>query len=396
MSPMAKKDAGMQTQWNAEQQAIKTTFAGLGEQVAGRAINLRASGGLDRTSWEAVSSRGLWQLPVATEFGGLGRSWWEFAAGLEGLSSTARDLGFLLSAIAHAGAIRVISEFGTRDQKARFLPRLVRGEVASTATTESQGGSDVARTRTSAEAVGNTLYLSGQKSHITNAPVAGIFVVLGRIPSLGDKRDITLFLLDRSDPGLMTLPAETMLGNATSPTGDLVLDSVSIEERHILGPAGDGLSILYSMLCLDRLLYGLVASAYAVPLLEEALAFAGSRQSFNRPLSEHQYVQDKIVQIKTNMEVARFISYAALERMLDGHADASLLCSIAKLVGTEGLWQSAQEFMQLHGHEGYVEGPVAWVLKDVVATRIAGGTNEMQKVNIFKQLQKLQLEETLK
>lgn len=382
----------MQTRWNSDQQAIKSRFAGLGHEVAERAITLRQSGGFDRVSWEAVSAEGLWRLPVATEYGGLGRSWWEFAAGLEGLSCTARDLGFLLSAIAHAGAIRVISEFGTADQKANFLPRLLRGEVASTATTEAQGGSDVARTQTSAESKGNSLYLSGLKTHITNAPIAEIFVILGRIPALGQKKDITLFLLDQSDPGLKTLSAEVMLGNVTSPTGDIVLEGVLIEDRHILGPAGDGLSILYNMLCLDRLLYGLVASAYAEPLLAEALAFISSKQSFNRPLAEHQYVQDKIVQIKVNMEVTRFVSYAALERMIEGCAEASLLCSIAKLIGTEALWKSAQEFMQLHGHEGYMEGPVAWVLKDVVATRIAGGTSEMQKVNIFNQLQHLQRE----
>ena len=102
-----------------------------------------------------------------------------------------------------------------------------------------------------------------------------------------------------------------------------------------------------------------------------------------------------MVQIKTAMEVARFVSYAALERMIDGRADASLLCSIAKLVGTEGLWESAQELMQLHGHEGYMDGPIAWVLKDAAATKIAGGTNEMQKVNIVNQLRHLHAEGAL-
>ena len=385
----------MRTDWTSEQEAIKTTFAGIGEQVALRVAEHRRTGEFDWQGWHAISSAGLWGLPVPSEFGGCGRSWWEFAAGLEGLSSSAQDLGFLLSTIAQAGAIYAVSEYGTEAQKATVLPRLIRGDVASTAATEPHGGSDVAQTRTAAELNGNCLCLSGRKVHITNAPIADIFVILGRIPSLGAKKDITLFLLDRQDVGLSTTNAEVMLGNRTSPTGDIVLERVPIEDGKILGRPGDGLRALYSMLGLDRPLFGVVASAYAKPLLAQALQFVRSKESFHRPLHEHQYVQDKIVQIKTSMEVTRFVSYAALERMLDDRPDASLLSSIAKLIGTEGLWQSAQEFVQLHGHEGYMDGPISWVARDAIATRIAGGTSEMQKVNIFNRIQALEQEELL-
>lgn len=385
----------MRTDWTSDQEVIKSTFAGIGERVALRVAEHRRTGQFDWQGWHAVSSAGLWALPIPTELGGQGLSWWEFVAGLEGLSSTAQDLGFLLSAIAQAGAIYALSEYGTEAQKATVLPRLIRGEVASTAATEPHGGSDVAQTRTAAELDGNGLYLSGRKVHITNAPIADIFVILGRIPSLGDRKDITLFLLDRQDVGLSTTDAEVMLGNRTSPTGDIVLERVPIDDGKILGLAGDGLTALYSMLGLDRPLFGVVASAYAKPLLAQALRFVRSKESFRRPLYEHQYVQDKIVQIKTNMEVTRFVSYAALERMLGGRPDASLLSSIAKLIGTEGLWQSAQEFVQLHGHEGYMDGPISWVARDAIASRIAGGTSEMQKVNIFNKLQSLEREELM-
>jgi len=147
--------------------------------------------------------------------------------------------------------------------------------------------------------------------------------------------------------------------------------------------------LLYGMLTLDRLLYALVAGGYLEALVKQALVHAEGRSSFGKPLAENQYIQDKIVLMKVGMEQARLLSYAALDHMLTDHPQALLMGSIAKLVGTEQLWQSAYEFVQLHGHLGYMEGPVSHVLCDTVAARIAGGTSEMQKINIFKQLQKL-------
>ena len=376
----------MQLLWNDRQSKIRNRFAEIGEQVAKRAPALRQTSSLDRLSWQALADAGLWRLPIAQDFGGEGLTWWEFIAGFEGLASTSRDLGFLLSVLAHAGALRVVSEAGTEDQKADVLPRLMRGAVAATAATESQGGSDVSKVRTGAALVGNELLLTGQKTHITNAPIAEIFVIVGRVSTLNPKRDITLFLLDRQAEGLSTGPQEELLGHRTSPTGDIFLEQVSVEETNILGQAGNGLALLYKMLSFDRTLFGLIAGSYGGPMVEEALAFTASRESFGRPLQEHQYVQDKIVRMKTNMEVARFLSYAALEELLKGRTNAALLSSIAKLVGSEGLCESAQDFLQLQGHAGYMEGEAGWIVRDTLATRIAGGTNEMQKISIFNQL----------
>ncbi|MEM7168543.1 MAG: acyl-CoA dehydrogenase family protein [Pseudomonadota bacterium] len=376
----------MQLLWNDQQNKTWNQFAEIGHEVARRAPDLRGPGGLDHAAWRALTDAGLWQLPISRDLGGMGQSWWEFVAGFEGLASTARDLGFLLSVLAHAGALRVVSEAGSDAQKEKFLPRLMRGDVASTAATEVHGGSDVSRVQTAASIAGNELALSGRKTHITNAPIAEIFVIVGRVPSLGAKKDITLFLLDRQASGLSTGTPEELLGHRTSPTGDIFLDKVPIGEENILGPAGDGLTLLYQMLSFDRTLFGLISGSYARPIVQDALALTASRESFGRPLQEHQYVQDKIVRMKTNMEIARFVSYAALDELLRGRTNAALLSSIAKLVGSEGLCESAQEFLQLQGHAGYMEGEAGWIVRDTLATRIAGGTNEMQKVSIFNQL----------
>ena len=377
----------MNLHWSSHQEHIRRDFAEIGEGVALNVPAAHESRNFDFESWRRVSEAGLWRLPVSTEYSGAGRTWWEFAAALEGLATTAQDLGFLLSTIAQAGAIQVVSAYGSEKQKRCLLPRLLDGHIAATAATEPQGGSDVARVRTVAEDKGNRLVLSGHKAHITNAPIAKILVILGRVSSLGAKRDITLFVFERERAvGLTTSTAERALGHHTSPTGDIHLKDVTVGPDNVLGSAGVGLTLLYDMLLLDRLLYALVAGGLGEHFLHRALAFATTRSSFHRPLSDHQHVQDKIVRIRTNLEVARALAYVALDRLLRGQQDAALMSSIAKLAGSEGLWSSAQELLQLHGHAGYLEGPVSRMFADAVATRIAGGTSEMQKLNIFNQL----------
>ena len=373
----------MSFQWTPEQSDTRNKYAEIGKNVAARF----APGRFDRLSWSDLTEAGFWRLPVARDYGGAGRSFREIAAGLEGLAYEARDFGFLLSVMAQTGTIQVVCDFGTEEQKSQLLPKLMEGVVASTASTEPQGGSDVARVATAAERRDGRLLLSGQKSPITNAPIADIFVIVGRIPELGARNDITLFVIERVDAvGLETFSGEPTLGCTTSPIGTIQLQDVPLEQTNILGQPGQGLELAYSILSLDRLLFCLVASAFGEFMLGQAMAFVRTRRSFGKPLWEHQYVQDKIVKIATNMQVARSLAQTALRSRLGGQPDSSLLCSIAKMVGTDGLCESAQEVVQLHGHAGYVDGPISRLLQDAIASRIAGGTNEMQKVNVFNQI----------
>ncbi|KPB49637.1 Acyl-CoA dehydrogenase domain protein [Pseudomonas coronafaciens pv. oryzae] len=383
----------MNTTWNESQAAIRSDFAEFGHRVADRASNSRKERQFDRISWDELASSSFFKLAVPKQYGGIGNGWWDFAAAFEGLSTTARDLGFLLSIIAHMGAIRIITEKGSEEQKQLYLPRLAAGVIAATAATEESGGSDVSRIQTRATGENDGFTLQGVKKHITNAPIAEIFVIVGRLSVLPEKRDMTLFILDRNNLGLTTAPAEVMFGNETSPTGDIFIKNVALSSNNIITPAGEGLQQLYSMLTLDRLLYALVSAGYLEPILSSAITRITGRQSFKKPMQEHQYVQEKIVNIKLAMETSRLLAYAALDRMLKEDTEANLMASAAKYVGCESLWTSAHEFLQLHGHYGYVTEEITNVIKDTIATRIAGGTSEIQKVNIFNQL--LSLHKTL-
>jgi alkylation response protein AidB-like acyl-CoA dehydrogenase len=377
----------MQLTWTAGQRELRDRFEELGRAAAGRAEACYRDGELDRRSWDEASRAGLWRIPVARADGGSGGSWWDFAAALEGLARGSGDLGFLLSVIAHAGCVRVLALEGSAEQRATHLRSLLAGQVGSTAITEPAGGSDVAAIRTAAHG-GARLVLSGHKAHITNAPVAEVMVVLGRIPALG-RRDITLFVVDAAAPGVVRGPAETMLGNRASPTGDVLIEGVEVGEEAILGGAGRGLELVYRLIAMDRVLYALIAAAYLEPILERSLDHCHSRRAYGSPIADHQYVQQRVVDMSIAIETSRMLAYRALGELIEGGSRASMLCSMAKLVGTEQLFRAAQDYVMLHGHRGYAEPDIGRVLCDAAGTRIAGGTSDIQRKNIFSQLQRL-------
>lgn len=372
--------------WNDHQRELRARYAQIGTSLTERASGTARDDNFDLQGWKVLGNEGLWRLPVADQYGGLDGTWWDFAAGFEGLASTVGDLGFLLSIIAHVGCIRALIEYGNESQKARFLPDLLESGIGATAITEEGGGSDVARIRTSASQVEWGYRLMGAKAHITNAPITTTFILVGRIPRLGE-HDITLFLLSRDMPGINFGEQEQMFGNGSSPTGEIILNDVDIDEAHILGHKGDGLQMLYNIISLDRMLYGLIAQPFIEPYLNEALSFIHQRHAFKRALAEHQYVQQKIVDIKTASDIARYISYVALAKLIENDPEASALCSMAKLLGTEGMVMASMHLMQLFGHSGYMEGRITKLMRDVMGTRIAGGTSDIQRINIFNRIQ---------
>jgi alkylation response protein AidB-like acyl-CoA dehydrogenase len=333
----------------------------------------------------------LWALPVPVRYGGAGQGWDAFVDAFAVVSRAVDDVGLLLTAIAHAGAIRVLCNEGTAAQQACHLPTLVGGGLASTAFTEPTGGSDVARIR--ATATPRALpqggwSLTGQKAHITNAPEADVVVVLGRLAELAP-RDLTLFVLESGRPGLVLGPPERMLGCASSPTGAIVLDEVEVEPDDVLGAPGGGLTAAYRMFAFDRALYGLVASARIRALVDWSLERTHRRRSYGVALADHQLVQGRIADMHVASSVVDVLARDAVRSVLEGDDDAALNASVAKLCATEQLVTVSISALQLHGHSGYEDGPVSRTLADGLGTLIAGGTSDIQRKHSFAQLQHL-------
>ncbi|GHD37236.1 acyl-CoA dehydrogenase [Nocardiopsis kunsanensis] len=377
----------MRFEWSSAELQHKQKFFEFGrDELSPGAAQRDTEGRFDSDLWRELASRGFWSDWTAEDGSDTG-GMWRFIAGLEGLAEGSEDFGFVLSVIAHAGLIQVLRTHGTDAQRKRCLPLLLEGAVGATAATEPGGGSHVAAIRSTATPTDGGFLLTGEKSHITNAPVADFFLMVGRMAGLG-RRDITLFLIDGGAPGLVRGHHEDLLGQRTSPTGSFRLNEVRVTEDDVVGEPGDGLATLYSFLAFDRLMYGVAVAGQMQRHLERALFRVRERESFGIPLAEHEFIQDKIVDMEATAEGSRWMSYAAADALERGDREKySSLASVAKMTASEGMVRAGLELVQVFGHIGYMrDHGIERVARDAIAIRIAGGTTEMQKKNIFKHL----------
>jgi alkylation response protein AidB-like acyl-CoA dehydrogenase len=377
----------MRLGWNPHQERRREHFRRFAATaIAPGSATRDREGTFDRQIWKELAADNFWTGHIPRRYGGEGGDMWDFLAGFEGLALGADDCGFVLSAVAHAGLIQVLLDHGTPDQRGDLLPGLMNGQIGATAATEPAGGSHVAAIATSAVATGDGYLLSGHKSHITNAPVADTILIVGRVPGLG-KRDITLFIVDAADAGVTTGQPEDLLGQRTSPTGSISLDHVTVPADRVIGAVGDGLTTLYSFLAFDRLMYGIVAATPLEVMIAHAMHRVRTRWAFGVPIGEHQLIQDKLVDMKVTMESSRWLAYSTAAALIDHDPGFSVRASCTKLTASEGLVRAATELIQIFGHAGYDRaGVIERYLRDAVAVRIAGGTTEMQKKNVFKSL----------
>jgi isovaleryl-CoA dehydrogenase len=375
----------MNVGWNRRQEEIRARFHEFGrEEVAGGSPARDRSGSFDRAVWARLAETDFWRLQVPTAIGGLAADSWDWLAAIEGLAVGASDLGFLMSVAGQSGLIRLLTESGTAEQQEEWLPPLMTGSIAATGSTEAAGGSDVRGFSTRAVAHGSGFVLNGAKAHITNAPVADIVMLVARTDTGPDPFELTVFLMPSSVDGLKLGTGEDLMGLRTSPTGSITFDEVVLDADAVIGGVGHGLRLLYRTLAYDRILFGIMVAGCIEAQIAPLLWHLESRNSFGGPLAEHQYMQEKVVSLVMCVEGSRALAYRAYDLFNRRHESSSLQASATKLYASTGLVNAALDLVQASGHAGYESGSaMERLLRDSVAFKIAGGTDEMQKKNIF-------------
>jgi acyl-CoA dehydrogenase len=279
---------------------------------------------------------------------------------------------------------------GSEALKEKYLPAICRGEaLTAIAVTEPGGGSDVAAIRTRAVRDGDHYVLDGSKMFITNGVLADIYFVAARIDQgAGDRRHrgISMFLVERNTPGFTVSRKLDKMGNRASDTAELAFEGMRVPVENLLGAEGKGFYEVMRVFQRERLVAGLHAVAGCARALEDTIAYVQQRHAFDEPLSKKQVVRHKLADLATLIEAGRWLTYAACLKYRD-REEAVKEISMVKLFTAEMAQKVAYDCVQLHGGYGYMrEYPIERFFRDIRLMTIGGGTSEIMKEIIAKQM----------
>ena len=280
------------------------------------------------------------------------------------------------------GPALTLLQFGTEEQKQKFIPGLISGEtIGCFAITESDAGSDVAAMRTTATRDGDRYLLNGAKLWISNGPVTNGGLVYAYTDRAQKHRGMSAFYAELNQPGLTRRTLETM-GAHCSPLGELTFDSFPIPAANLLGREGDGFAICMWQLNQTRLNCAAGALGVARAAKEAALNYCNQRSQFGQKIGEFQMNQDLLAQMIAHEEAARLLVYRAAW-LADQKRPNNLEASIGKYAAAEAANYAADAAMKILGAYGYsTEFPVERYYRDAKSYQIVEGSSNVQKMII--------------
>ncbi len=337
-----------------------------------------------------MAALGIFGLAIAPDYGGLGLTAEQEVRVHMLLSETAQGFRYAYGTNVGIGS-RGISLDGTPEQKARYLPRLASGELISAfCATEPEAGSDLASLKTRAVADGGDYLISGSKRFITNADVAGLFVVLARTGEPGSgARGVSAFLVERETPGLSIGKPEKKLGQHGGAICDVHFDGVRVPASQIIGgAAGRGFATAMRTLDSGRISVAANCIGQMRRAIDEAVRFALDRRQFGQPIADFQLVQALLADSETDWFAARLCVLEAA-RAIDRAGSASREAACAKYFASEALGRVADRCLQVLGGSGYISDfPLERIFRDARVSRIYEGTSQIMQLVIARQLLK--------
>lgn len=376
-----------------EQQLFQATVRRLSqERVAPRAAAIDRE---DQFPWDLVAlfrENGLLGLGMPEACGGGGADMLTTALAIEEVARVSGTASLLI-AVQHLGALPIMLA-GTPAQQRRFLTPVAQGEqLAAFALTEPEAGSDAGAARTRAVADGDGWRLTGTKIFITHGSVAKTLVVFAATEADGQALGMSAFVVPGDAPGFHVGHVEEKLGIHGSETAQLQFDNVRMEPDQLLGRVGEGFKI--AMRTLDRSRLGIAAQALGLAqgAFDAAHAHLAERRQFGRALTEFQGLQWMLADMATRIEASRQLLYTACDVVeaagfaIDSSAEVTRLSAMAKLMASDTAMQVTTDAVQLFGGYGYIRDyPVERMMRDAKITQIYEGTNQVQRIVIYRNL----------
>jgi alkylation response protein AidB-like acyl-CoA dehydrogenase len=326
---------------------------------------------------------------VPAEYGGAELDYVSYALVVEELNRGDASVGITMWAHNSLCTNHILT-FGSAEQKARYLPRLARGEVLGAwGLTEPGSGSDAAALRTRAEWRDGQWVLNGSKAFITNASVSGVAVVMARTEPDKGAKGISAFVLDKGIPGFTASRPYRKLGLHASDTAELVLEEVRVPAESLIGARGQGFGQSLTVLEGGRIAMAAMGVGIAQAALDQATRYMKQRTAFGKTLAEFNGLQGMVAELATEIDVARLLTLRAAW-LKDQGRPAMHAAAMAKLFASETAMKAATKAVQIHGGAGYItEFPVERIFRDAKLTEIGEGTSEIQRMVIARELLKL-------
>ena len=373
-----------------EQQEVRTLAREFAErEVKPRAEAIDHNSEFPRDLVDKAARLGLLGVLVPDAYGGAGLDHVSFAIFVEEVARFCASTAVILDVHNSVGTEPVVI-FGSEEQKGRWLPDLAQGKkLAAFALTEPEAGSDAAHLKTTAIRSDRSYLLNGTKIFITNAGEAGLYIVMASTRPGSGADGITAFLVDGDNPGLKVGPKFKKMGLNGSAIAEVFMENCTVDEADRLGDEGQGFRIAMRALDSGRIGISAQAVGLAQGALDDAVAYARERKQFGKPIGELQTIQNKVADMAVQIRAARWMTWKAAA-LCDAGLPFTREASMAKLFATDAAMEITLDALQVFGGYGYLEEyPMARRVRDAKACQIYEGTNQVQRVVIARELERV-------
>ncbi|WP_405568577.1 acyl-CoA dehydrogenase family protein [Streptomyces sp. NBC_01167] len=341
---------------------------------------------IDRSIVKKLGSLGFLGLTVDEQYGGSGGDHFAYCLVTEELGRGDSSVRGIVS-VSLGLVAKTIAAWGDEEQKRRWLPGLTSGDALGCfGLTEPGTGSDAGNLTTRAVRDGDDWVVSGSKMFITNGTWADVVLLFARTNDTPGHRGVSAFLVPTDSPGLTRHTVHGKLGLRGQATAELVLDAVRVPGDALLGPEGKGFSIAMSALAKGRMSVAAGCVGIGQAALDAAVAYAGEREQFGKPIASYQLVQELISDIAVDVTAARMLTWRVAD-LVDRGRDFATAASQAKLFASEAAVRAANNALQVYGGYGYIdEYPVGKLVRDARVMTLYEGTSQIQKLIIGRAL----------